>query len=821
MSTSGYVGGRKSMAAPHKGRRCCLEKGLTARSLLLLIVLLHAGYAQSRKLFPSDTIPRDRLLSTGELLQLLDPTDPSLGQIHSRLTSGDTSAAASLFLDHLRSRPFPVYFFRPSEMTERVRAYAAEYPEDLDYAQRTARRYVEQYGSDVDWKVPGADLRGEAHTPNTVRFLARQLYAENFAVLALLRGDRTTADFQMAQLRDFLQDFAAGNVERGGNDVFERFYGGHRIRNLMMFQQMLLASEFLTDDDHMLLLRSFMLHGAIIIEKCSKFNWGNHQLVGLCALYEMTMMYPEFPVMREWNATVFTLILEHLEKEVKADGFQFERASHYFKLDIYNYFRVFQLAERNGMILPDWATDRYRRMFDAIVAVLMPNGSMPPLQDAQDTYIGYRNIDDARKSLGVSETSNSAELVDPSEGPFMALGAYLFREPRFKAFGDAKLHPAFRWFLPTDADDVYQTLAVSPPAFTSVALHESGYYVMRGGWEKNASYMIIDGGLAEYKPDHTHGGVLGVIAYSHGAMVLPNYRVRYSDPSYPFLKNSYVKNVALADSIEQGRRWIGNAARTGFGKWAWLPTPSVHRWVTGRSADFFSATHNAFDTVGVQYSRSIIFLRPSAWLVIDDFDGGSSPHTYQQLWQGSFTEGPGAVAATVVGPARLVVRQAEPSLTVSKGERYGTTSVAFASNASPSHTFITMVQASSSGETAGAGTVSRHEGTIRLSIGSTEASVTFPGHQFGTGKPIGSAVVRTRDASGQYCVTAIGVRTVDLEGADLLSDTSVSLELEEVSANTWEGRIFEGDAGSLSLRMSNGTISTIAVSGDKTFNIRW
>ena len=35
---------------------------------------------------------------------------------------------------------------------------------------------------------------------------------------------------------------------------------------------------------------------------------------------------------------------------------------------------------------------------------------------------------------------------------------------------------------------------------------------MRTGWNKNDLYMVIDGGLAKYKPDHTHGGILGVAA---------------------------------------------------------------------------------------------------------------------------------------------------------------------------------------------------------------------------------------------------------------------------------------------------------------------
>lgn len=789
---------------------------------LLAAVLLTAGHTQDRKLYPGDTLPRERLLTKQELLQHLDLSIPALAPVSVSIASGDTGGALTHYLRHLKTRTNPKYFVRSADIPRRVERYAERYQEDLKYCEEATASYMKTYGTNVDWRVPGKDQRGTPHTPNTVRFLARQLYAENFAVLAVLKDDRSYVDFQMGQLRDFLMDVERGDVERGGNDVFERFYGGHRIRNLMMFHQMLLTSDMLSDEDHLFLIRSFLLHGAIIIETCSKFNWGNHQLVGLCALYEMTVMYPEFPVMREWKRRVYELILEHLQKEVKEDGFQFERASHYFKLDIYNYFRVFRLAELNGEDIPAWAKERYRKMFGAIIALLMPNGAMPPLQDAQDTYIGNRNIDNARRSLGVSETGNSAELVDPSEGPFMALGAYLFQDPRLKHFGDDRLHPAFTWFLPEDANDVYKRLGTREPDFSSVALTASRYYVMRSGWGKNDSYMIVDCGLAKDKPDHTHGGVLGVIAYAHGSMLLPNYRVRYSDPSYPYLKNSYAKNVALADSLVQGRGWIGNAARTGFGKWAWLPTPTVNRWVAGRSFDCFMGSHNAFDTIGVRYERSILFVKPSIWLVIDRFDGGISEHAYQQLWQGTYVPVSSSSVSTTVGNARLDIQQLNPQgVSIHRGGMYGTSSVVFSGVPTPQRSFVTVLRASVSSEVPENTMARRTPAGFEVSTASGRLLVTFASESSNQSDVNGDVHVVKFNQQGPVEIGAFGATSVRVGGGLLTSRDPISVELQKVGEREWVGFLTDGETETLSFRSPDGKTQTISVQGAKPFSMGW
>jgi len=403
-------------------------------------------------------------------------------------------------------------------------------------------------------------------------------------------------------------------------------------------------------------------------------------------------MFPEFMVCADWKGRAQDLILEHIEKEIRDDGFQFERASHYFKLDILNYFRVRRLAELNGSELPPLFHERFRRMFDAIVALAQPDRSLPVLHDAQDTYGPAAQASSDRTGLGTAASANAAELSEPTEEVFMSLGAALFKSPEYKFFGAREFPLSFFWLLDPEIRDAYRALPLTAPVTGSTALRQSGYYVMRSGWDPGALYLLIDAGRAVEKPDHSHGQVLGLVATACGRSVLPNYRVRYSDPSYPVLKNSLVKNVAGADGLLQGRTWVPNKAGTGFGIWAYLPTPRVHSWVTGEAFDFFSGSHNGFDTVNVAYARTVVFMRPSYWALLDRFTGTSTDHTFEQRWQGNFTAGANRAETTVNGDVQFAVLQADDApLSVRQETHAGRPSVVFEKAHGRSYTFLSVL----------------------------------------------------------------------------------------------------------------------------------
>jgi hypothetical protein len=585
--------------------RNALHMRLNTISIFCLLLVWQQGYGQSQSI-QSDDIPRQRLLSHQEFATHLDTPFNRPTLTHQNILFN--------FLHHLHNRTSPVYFFSKSDRKVRVEQFAAAYPDTVKAMKRDADEFMERFGVDVDWILTGKDRRGIPHTPNTVRALARQRYAESIVLQYHFQNDESYAAYWLNHVRDFANDVEAGMVEKGGNDIFERFYAGHRLRRWLANHHLLDGEPAYTPEDRLLVIKSLILNAANIYDQCRKFSYGNHQLVGAVGVYEATTMFPEFPVLRQWKSQVKKIILEHFEKEISAGGFQFERSSHYHKLDIVNYLRFYRLAVLNNDPVPERFAEQFKKMFSSMTVLALPNKHLPLLQDVSD-------------SVNVQFDAIADE---------MSAGALLFTEPQFKSYGRAKFPASYYWFFSLDEIERYAAMTPVAPHVHSARIEGSDYIVMRDGVDPKSNYLLIDAGIARQKPDHTHGGVLGIIAMSHGLLFLPNYPVRYSDPQYIHLKNSYAKSVAIADSLPQARGWIGNAARTGFGKWSFIPTPVITAWITTPEYDFVSASHNGFDSIGVAYSRSVFFKKGKYWVVVDDFQSAGI-HTYQQIWQGSYT----------------------------------------------------------------------------------------------------------------------------------------------------------------------------------------
>jgi hypothetical protein len=574
-----------------------------------------------------DNIPRNRLVTDEELLHLLDFSNKDLSNVEAAIKTKEYNTALINLSAYFRNRTSPKYFFDSKTVRLDIENFRKSYPEEVNNIKKRADEFIDSYGTDLTWSLPAVDKHGRAYTPNTIRQLSRFAQSYDFALSYYIENNNShRIDPLIAQLKDFINDYEKGIAEKGGNDVFERFYAGHRTRNLLLAHNLLLNSPDYDWQKQIFMLKIFLLHGARLIDACKKFNWGNHQLHGLAGLYEMTIMYPEFPVMNLWNDMALKTIMEHITKEIKDDGFQFERASHYFKLDIMNYFRIHKISALNNKKLPDLFEKRFHKMFDAIMELSRPDKSLPVLQDAQAFY---------QTQLDSLDNNDAAELSDPKESLFMSLGAAEFNNPGYKYFSSEQLPPDLFWFFSEEERDKYSALPIKTPEVKSIALTDSKYFVMRTGWDKNNLHMVIDGGLAEYKPDHTHGGILGIALYGFGNDLLPTYRVHYSDPSYIYLKNSMAKNVAMADNIPQGKGWISNSAKTGFGIWNSLPDPTVNDWITGNNFDYFSGSHNGYIDDSVNYDRSVFFFKPLFFVVADNFKSNSY-HSYQQIWQGKF-----------------------------------------------------------------------------------------------------------------------------------------------------------------------------------------
>ena len=197
-----------------------------------------------------------------ELIDLINLPNDFSQAFQNALDKQDTSAALEYLAEYLKTRKSPSYFFNYDDVEKRVSEFSQLYPDQSNKIVESADEFIKTYGTDIDWLQPGTDLIGRKHTPNTIRYLARQEIAPAIALSYFITDNNLYLEYLLNEIKDFVADYEVGKVETGRNDVFERFYAGHRTRNWLFMHQVLLGSDNYGWEDQILMIKIFILHGA-------------------------------------------------------------------------------------------------------------------------------------------------------------------------------------------------------------------------------------------------------------------------------------------------------------------------------------------------------------------------------------------------------------------------------------------------------------------------------------------------------------------------------------------------------------------------------
>ncbi|MGQ1892016.1 heparinase II/III family protein [Thermophagus sp. OGC60D27] len=554
------------------------------------------------------------------LMEMLDDeNNEEIKGIVREYNRGNHEKGLKQFTYYFKERLKERFFFSHDDFRQRFSLYNQLYPSSGQYHQDEAKQHMELYSPEVPWKMPFVNLKGEVVTSYPYRHLTRQHKADDIAFMYYYTNEETYLNYIPTQAQSLNDAFGKGEYERveDGNGVFEAFRAGNRVFNWLLAHQILLASDQYSWEQQLVIIKNLLLTASKIAEHNKTYKQGNHQTRGMSALLMISLIFKEFNDAADWQRLAINNLEEHLRNEVYPDGFQFERGVHYHQSDIFNYLYAYQAAKVNGISLSPIWEERLRGMFDVLTKIALPNKKAPVLQDDTDKpWAEFNDIDE-----------------------IMCVGAMIFGDPVFSYFASELPPRAYFWLLSSEQLKQLVRRSAQQPTVGSVALKEVGYYVMRQGWNDEDLYLIISAGVTQQKPDHQHGDVLGIQAYAFGEMVLPNYQVRYFLPDLAEFKNSFTKNVALADSVPQGTMWKGNKGGSGFGKWENLPNPTVHAWGSTNSIDYFVGSHDGDKDQGIDYFRGVFFLKNAGWLVRDYFVSEClENHSFQQVWQGHYSQ---------------------------------------------------------------------------------------------------------------------------------------------------------------------------------------
>lgn len=552
-----------------------------------------------------------------EIFELLDVDYyPELKTIQNNYKTGKQEEALDALAFYFKEKFSERYFFDWKNFESRFKEYNQMYSGRNAFHAKDATLHLELYPAATQWKIGFQNLKGETVAAYPYRHLTRQHKAGSIALLYYYSGDKKYLNYIPEQAASLNAAFNNNQFEtiEDGNGAYEAYRAGNRMFNWLQVHQILLASNEYSTEQQLEMIRTFLHTAANLYNENPEYKEGNHQTRGMSALAMLAFLFPEIKGAQLWKTTALQRLEEHLEKEIYPDGFQFERSVHYHIDDIENYFYPYQLAQINGIELkPIWET-RIKGLFDVLLKIAMPSKKAPVLQDDTDSpWAEYNEIDNT-----------------------MALGAVLFGEPDYVYFASSKVASDYYWFLKPEQLARLKSVKKNEPQLSSCELPETGYYVMRNGWDDEDLYMIVSAGITPEKTAHQHGDMLGVQAYAYGNMILPNYQVRYNLADYPEFKNSWVKNVALIDSVPHGLEWKGNEGGSGFGLFNCLPHPKVVVWKNTDDFDLFIGMHDGNKNLGIETYRTVIFVKDGFWIVKDHFNAANTKHSTGQVWQGHY-----------------------------------------------------------------------------------------------------------------------------------------------------------------------------------------
>jgi hypothetical protein len=546
-----------------------------------------------------------------------------------RLAPEFARPGGAALLEHFRTRAAPRLFegfeeaegardglpLKRAELEAEARAVAAHRWPLLGYG-------VREFGARVEWlREPASGVPWPLGFHGDVR---------------LVRGDGSDVRVlwelnRLGHLLTLGRAYAAG----GGEELAEEFFGqveswseqnpvgqgpnwacamevALRAVNLLAAFRLFRRSPSLSVERLRELLALFDAHGRHVRRhlEYSYIATGNHYLSDVAGLLWLGLLLPELEAAAGWREFALKELLRELGRQVLADGADWEASTGYQRFVTETFLYSFLLCRENGLDVGERAWARVRLMLEYVRAILRPDGRAPLVGDAD----GGRFLPLVRR--GADEHAY-----------LLAVGAAVFREPRFKVSGETP-EEVF-WLLGAEGVRSFEALTTTgATAPSSKPFRHAGVCVLREGdlyLHLNAGGAGLDGRGA-----HGHNDALSVEVSACGVSFIrdPGTYVYTSDlrARQKFRSTAYHSTVEV-DGSEQNTTpesapfFNGDEAR-----------PRLLTFNTTDEIDSAAAEHHGYErlTAGpVTHRREVTFERRGRYWLVEDILNGEGEHDFR------------------------------------------------------------------------------------------------------------------------------------------------------------------------------------------------
>lgn len=451
---------------------------------------------------------------------------------------------------------------------------------------------------------------------------------------ALTGDERYTEEFLLQ-----LASWQEANPPRFGPNWLNAMEAAIRAINIIAALEMFAGSRHITDAVIELVIKMLIAHGRFIranLEFTHRLS-SNHFLSDLIGLFAIGMTLPELAQSREWVSFSIEQLLIEMERQVLADGVDYEGsiAYHRFVLEIFALF--FSINREAGVEIPRHYWEYLSAMFDFARYYLKADGTAPRIGDSDDGRL-------------ISFKSRPPD----DHSYLMSIAAVLLNDEKFKLSRDID-EEAIWWFGSTAREDFEGLPRNEQPG--SKAFPESQIIIQR----HEQLYAIIDCGDhgARGRGSHAHSDALSIEVFAHGRTFL-------RDPgTFVYTGSARWRNLFRSTAYHNTVRIDGEDISEINPTQLFLLGPNVRprviSWESNDERDVLDAEHHGYQRLAspVTHRRVVTFDKRECYWIIEDSFTGEGRHRFEFFF--NFDAG---LEVTLGDDNRAIARDQKTSLTI-------------------------------------------------------------------------------------------------------------------------------------------------------------
>jgi uncharacterized heparinase superfamily protein len=317
---------------------------------------------------------------------------------------------------------------------------------------------------------------------------------------------------------------------------------------------------------------------------------GNHLLENIRALLWAGIAFKGARPER-WFRRALRILERETAEQVLTDGGHFERSPGYHLAVLKDFLEIALWLKRNRGNAPPWLDAALRRMLEYLWAILPQNLQVPMLKD-------------------------TAWDAAPAPQDLFAAAALYFDEPACKRSEELALYPFL--LFGRAGKEKFDGWPLNDSPRCSVALEESGHYVMRD--DALGDHLIFDAGKAcpDYLPAHAHADMLSYELTAGGERVVVDSGVyEYSAGVWrDYFRSTRAHNTVEVERENQSEVW-GNF------RVARRARPRRVFWRSGAQSILAQAEHDGYRRLpaDVMHQRTVVWRVGKYWLIVDLLKG--------------------------------------------------------------------------------------------------------------------------------------------------------------------------------------------------------